>query len=63
MSYNDLYICIYTKESLAFKKKKKKRSKVSFGIPGHNLMWMIFGIQCIYSKLYDILNELVQTLI
>ena len=55
MSYNDLYICIYTKQSLALKKKKKKRSKVSFGIPGHNLMWMIFGIQCIYSKLYDIL--------
>ena len=27
MSYNDLYICIYTKQSLAFKKKKKKEAK------------------------------------
>ena len=57
-----IFAYILSKVSLS-KKKKKKRSKVSFGIPGHNLKWMIFGIQCIYSKLYDILNELVQTLI
>ena len=56
-------IFAYILSKVSLSKKKKKRSKVSFGIPGHNLMWMIFGIQCIYSKLYDILNELVQTLI